>query len=121
MRISVRLKKKKNLSILGSKNKGKIRKERLRSLEVSGRQLCWYQFVILQLFGVDALGVVDGSINFTDAHTLGPKPVQVPHGVKTHITKSLWRNNTKVIVSFNSLNTTVNIFNYCTVLLNPKL
>lgn len=50
---------------------------------------CWYQFVVLQLFGVDALWVVDGSINLTDAHTLGPKPVQVPHGVETHITKAL--------------------------------
>ncbi len=57
--------------------------------KLRGRQLCWYQFVVLQLFGVDAFWVVDGSINLTDAHTLGPKPVQVPHGVETHITKAL--------------------------------
>lgn len=53
------------------------------------RQLCWYQFVVFQLFGVNALWVVDGSINLTDTHTLGPKPVQIPHGVETHITKAL--------------------------------
>lgn len=58
--------------------------------DVSER-LCWYQFVVLQLFGVDTLWVVDGSIYLTNAHTLGPKPVQVPHGVKTHITKALWK------------------------------
>ncbi|KAG7234170.1 hypothetical protein INR49_005563 [Caranx melampygus] len=43
----------------------------------------------LELFGVDALWVVDGSIDLTNAHALGPKPVQVPHGVETHITKAL--------------------------------
>lgn len=51
---------------------------------------CSYQFVILQLFRVDAVWVVNGPINFTDAHTLGPKPVQIPHGVETNITKALW-------------------------------
>ena len=54
-----------------------------------GRRLFWYQFVVLQLFGVDALWVVDGSVDLTDAHALGPKPVQVPHGVETHITEAL--------------------------------
>lgn len=48
-----------------------------------------YQLVVLQLFGVDAVRVVDGSINLPHANTLGSKPVQVPHGVKTHITKAL--------------------------------
>lgn len=52
-------------------------------------QLFWYQFVVLQLFRVDAVWVVDGSINLTNTHTLGTEPVQVPHGVKTHITKAL--------------------------------
>lgn len=51
--------------------------------------MCKYQLVVLQLFGVDALWVVDGSINLSDAHTLGPEPVQVPHRVETHITKAL--------------------------------
>lgn len=55
----------------------------------SQRKRCRYQFVVLQLLRVDALRVVDGSINLTYAHTLGSKPVQVPHGVKTHITKAL--------------------------------
>lgn len=54
-----------------------------------------YQFIILKLFGVDALWVVDGSINFTNTHTLGPEPVQVPHGVETHITKALRKTKQK--------------------------
>lgn len=51
--------------------------------------MCSHQFVVLQLFGVDALCVVNGSINLTDPDTLCPKPVQVPHGMETHITKAL--------------------------------
>lgn len=69
--------------IISVSEKGKTGKE----WEVDS---CLYQFVILQLFRVDAVWVVNGSINFTDAHALGPKPVQVPHGVQTHITKALW-------------------------------
>lgn len=77
-------------TIRGQQNK--INDKR-KETEVRGRQLCWYQFVVLQLFGVDALCVVDGSINLSDAHTLCSKPVQVPHGVETHITKALWKVN----------------------------
>lgn len=51
--------------------------------------LCWYQFVVLQLFGVNAIWVVDGSIDLTNADAFGTKPVKVPHGVKAHITKAL--------------------------------
>lgn len=48
-----------------------------------------YQFVVLQLFGVDAVWVVDGSIDLADTDAFGTKPVKVPHGVKTHVTKAL--------------------------------
>lgn len=53
-------------------------------------QLFWYQFIVLQLFGVDPVWVVDGAIDLANTDTLGAKPVQVSHGVKTHITKALW-------------------------------
>lgn len=92
----------------------KIRENQRKKTKVRGRLLCWYQFVVLQLFGVNALWVVDGSINLTDAHTLGPKPVQVPHGVETHITKALWNvtassssplSNITMTITLKSLNT----------------
>lgn len=47
------------------------------------------QLVVLQLFGVDALRVVDGAINFSHTDTLGSEPVQVPHGVEAHVTEAL--------------------------------
>ena len=48
-----------------------------------------YQFVVLQLLGVDALGVVDGAVDLAHAHALGPEAVQVPHGVEAHVTEAL--------------------------------
>lgn len=53
-----------------------------------------YQLVVLQLFGVDALRVVDGAINFPHANTFGSKPVQVPHGVQTNVPKALRADDT---------------------------
>lgn len=47
------------------------------------------QFVVLQLFGVDATGVPDASVHFSDSDTLGTEAMQVPHGVETHVTKTL--------------------------------
>lgn len=58
---------------------------RIRGIQL----LISYQLVVLQLFGVDTLRVVDGAINLPHAHTLGSKPVQVSHGVKTHVPKAL--------------------------------
>lgn len=48
-----------------------------------------YQLVVLQLLGVDAVRVVDGAVDLADAHALGAVPVQVPHGVQTHVAKAL--------------------------------
>lgn len=69
---------------------GRMRQSNTVEAAVSpGKLLFSHQLVVLQLFGVDAVRVVDGAINFPHANTLGSKPVQVPHGVKTHITKAL--------------------------------
>ncbi len=47
------------------------------------------QFVVLQLFGVHAVGVPDAAIDFSNSHTLGTITVEVTHGMQTHITKTL--------------------------------
>lgn len=49
------------------------------------------QFVVLQLLGVNALWVVYVAVILSDAHTLSTVPVEVPHGVETHITKALMK------------------------------
>lgn len=103
----------KDFCILGREN----RQKNLRKL---------YQFIVLQLLGVDAFWVVDGSIDLTNAHTLGPKPVQVPHGVKTHITEAL-RKVTATSPRCNMTFTFKSFINYeskhfnCHSLLNHKL
>lgn len=47
------------------------------------------QFVVLQLFGVDAVGVPDVSVHFSDSDALRPETVEVPHGVKPHVPETL--------------------------------
>lgn len=47
------------------------------------------QFVVFQLFGVDAFGVPDASVHFSDADALCPVTMKVAHGVKTHVTETL--------------------------------
>ena len=51
-----------------------------------------HQFVVLQLFGVNAIRVPDASIQFSYTHTFGSKAVQVTHGVQAHVTKALHQN-----------------------------
>ena len=48
-----------------------------------------YQLVVFQLFWVNAIGVPDASVHLSYSYTLGPKTVQVAHGVKAHVTKAL--------------------------------
>lgn len=52
-----------------------------------------HQFVVLQLFGVDAVGVPDVSVHLSDAHALGTIAVQVTHRVQAHVTETLQWNN----------------------------
>lgn len=66
------------------KKKGKFKK-RFRKVIVNLTD----QFVVLQLFGVHAVGVPDAAIDFSNSHTLGTITVEVTHGMQTHITKTL--------------------------------
>lgn len=61
--------------------------QRFRKVIVNG--LLTDQFVVLQLFGVHAVGVPDAAIDFSNSHTLGTITVKVTHGMQTHITKTL--------------------------------
>lgn len=47
------------------------------------------QFVVLQLFGVHAVGVPDATIDLSNSHTFGTITVKVTHGMQTHIAKTL--------------------------------
>lgn len=51
--------------------------------------LCTHQFVVLQLFGVDAFGVPDASVQFSDSDAPRSKAVKVAHAVKPHVTEAL--------------------------------
>lgn len=62
------------------------------------------QFVVLQLLGVNALWVVYAAVILSDADTLSTVPVEVPHGVETHITKAL---RERVIITMASITHTI--------------
>lgn len=47
------------------------------------------QFVVLQLFGVHAVGVPDAAIDLSNSHTFGTITVKVTHGMQTHIAETL--------------------------------
>lgn len=47
------------------------------------------QFVVLQLFGVDAVGVPDAPVYFANSDTLCSVTMKITHGVKADVTKTL--------------------------------
>lgn len=48
-----------------------------------------HQFVVLQLLGVDAVGVPDASVQLANPNTLGTEAVQVAHRVQAHVAEAL--------------------------------
>lgn len=66
-----------------------------------------HQLVVLQLLGVDAVGVPDASVPLGHPHTLGPGAVQVAHRVQAHVAKALWgRRQQRVSISSEGRNYT---------------
>ena len=59
----------------------------------------YYQKVVLKLAGVDAIRVVDGTVPLHDTNTTCTCTVQVTHGVKSDIAKSLHNNHQTAIIS----------------------
>lgn len=50
---------------------------------------CTDQFIVLQLFGVYAIGVPNAAVDLGDSNALGTITVKVTHGMQTHVTETL--------------------------------